>query len=165
MRRVEIHEPRPLGETVRHTALRAGVGGLLILHAAQRLEHVRIPNSLLQPHTWQLPYAWDLTVPVGLLIAVELLAGVGLVLGLFSRTSALAGSLLPALTMLAAVGGPALSWAQLEASVLLCGVCLFLAAAGGGDFSADHALRERARRLAIMRDEIWSRPPYVPLNE
>jgi len=164
MRRVAIHEPRPLGETVRHTALRAGVGGLVAFHAVQKLHHVHFPSGLFQAHSWSLA-DWELTLPFGVVVAAELLCGVGLALGFLSRTSATLAALLAVLAMVASLGEAPISWEQFEASLLLCGTCLYLAAAGGGDFSVDHGLRERARRLAIQRDEIWSRPTYVPLNE
>jgi uncharacterized membrane protein YphA (DoxX/SURF4 family) len=168
MRRIEIHEPRPLAETLRYTALRVAVGGLIAFHGGQGLQRVGWSSALFDGQSWQPVPGWQVSVPVVLFIVAELVAGTGLALGLFTRTSAVAAACLTAIAVMTTQAEyPSLlrSWEQYEADCLLFVLCLYVAAAGGGDFSADHRMRERARRLAIQRDEIWSRPPYVSLHE
>jgi uncharacterized membrane protein YphA (DoxX/SURF4 family) len=92
-----------------------------------------------------------------------LLVGAGLVVGWLTRTwsFALLSASVAALVVTTMRG--ALAYLDsIEFLSVLMAVALVLWTTGCGKLSADHWLFERKRRRAILSDERWSQPPYVP---
>jgi uncharacterized membrane protein YphA (DoxX/SURF4 family) len=163
---IEIREPRPWSETFVQTALRIGVGLTIILHGVVGLIELRAVSQLSGSHLSVMNalsiaelYATQL-----LWIGGELLAGCGLILGFMTRLSAFAVAGFAILRISLAYidhGLSAYQFAVYESSFLLLATALFLFVMGGGSFSVDFGLRERARIKAIQKDDIWLQPPYV----
>ncbi len=163
---IEIREPRPWNETFVQTALRIGVGLIIILHGVVRLmelpavrqlsgSDLSVMNALNIAELYTTQLLW---------IGGELLAGCGLILGFMTRLSALAVIGFAALRIGLAYVDHGLSvyqFAVYESSFLLLATALFILVMGGGSFSVDFGLRERARIRAIQKDDIWLQPPYV----
>lgn len=135
---------RDTGEALVLTALRVGVGVILVAHGLQKLLDVGgtaqafagmgIPAPLISTY---------------LAIAGELLGGLGLIVGLLTRLAALG----PLFTMLAAIAFVHLGkglFAQnggWEYPLTLLLAALYFVARGAGPISVDHALaRARERR-------------------
>ena len=159
--RIEIHEPKPFAETLRHTLLRVGLGLWTGVHGFVRGLDGAPVLQVAEPAFWQ-EHAMELTLWWG---TAEFLVGLGLLLGLMTRFCAVGAAAL-ALCAIAVIPWPpgAELWqgvVHYEGPALRLWVAFFLASAGGGDFSLDFALRERARRKAIQDDNIWLQPPYV----
>lgn len=162
MTRIEIDEFKPRATVVLgQTLLRVAVGFVLVAHGAQKA--IDLPAFQAQLTQLSLP-APEILAPLA--AGAELLGGVGLILGLLSRLAAFAAIAATGLTvfMLAAQQRLIASIEAIEAielpGILLAAALMFLLA-GGGSISADALMRRRARRRAIERDEIWSKPPYV----
>ena len=119
--------------------LRIVVGYLYLQHGTAKLlgfPHVAMFDNL------------QLFSLIGLAGVLELVGGILLILGLFVRPVAfvLSGEMAVAYFMAHATrGNPLLpTMNQGEAAVLYCFIFLFLAAAGGGVWSVDAAMRRRA---------------------
>jgi uncharacterized membrane protein YphA (DoxX/SURF4 family) len=162
MRRIEIDDfVQPLGARVGQALLRVVLGLVALAHAAQRLLQLReVEGDLTELGVRGAPQI------VMAVLAITALAGLGLLLGRFTRTAAF-------LVLCDALAGAGLIavqqrfWSrlvELQLLGLLAGVALFFVLAGSHAFSADALLRRRARDRAIVRDEIWQRPPYVSGN-
>jgi putative oxidoreductase len=115
--------------------LRIVTAFLFMAHGAQKL--LGFPASMANP-----PALFSL---IGLAGTLELVGGAVLILGLFTRPVAfiLSGEMAFAYFMAHAGQGfwPLLNRGEL--ATLYCFVFLYLAAAGGGPWSLDHALRRR----------------------
>lgn len=148
--------------TFGQTLLRVVVGFVLVAHGAQKAIDLGAFQAALAV----------LRVPEPALIAplaagAELLGGIGLIFGLWSRLAAMVVLVATGLTvaMLAARQGLLDAPEAIELPVVLLAAALLFLLGGAGPVSADAVLRKRARRRAIERDEIWSRPPYVSAPE
>lgn len=158
--KIEFEEPPPLSTTLAFTLLRIVIGVIFALHGWQKLVHF----AAWQGHVAQLGIP-EPEIAAWLAIAGELLGGIGLVVGRFTRVAA-SGA---ASVMLVAIASEHLTHGLFAQQggfeyplVLLC-VAIVFVAVGGGYFSADRFLRERARLKAIQTDETWQRPPYTPI--
>lgn len=167
---VEFSEPRPRSETFIQTALRMGFGLLIILHGVAGLMALPVISQLLGSQfslinasriaeTYALQLLW---------ISGEILAGSGLILGFMTRLSALAVAGFAILRIGLAYADHGFSMAQFaayESAFLLFAMAFFFLVMGGGSFSADYGLRERARIRAIQKDDIWLQPPYITASD
>jgi putative oxidoreductase len=148
----------PRAATVGQTLLRAVVGMIVAGHGVEKLIHLRtFQGELIQVG---IPSP---EIVAFVVLAVELLAGFGLVIGRLTRVCAFF-VLCDALAMIAMIGMQhrALELlTTLEASALMAAASFYFLTSGSGVFSADTALRRRARLKALREDEIWQRPPYV----
>jgi putative oxidoreductase len=156
--RIEIEEAPPVEVSLAFTLLRVVTGVILVAHGWLKLADLA---------GWQAQVA-QLGLPepataATLAIAGELLGGAGLVLGRYTRVAAIGA----ASVMIVAIATVHLNHGLLAQRggfeyplILLC-VSLLFVAMGGGRWSADRFMRERARRRAIQADERWSQPPYV----
>lgn len=163
MARIEIREPRPLGENIRDAMWRVAVGGLFALDGAQRLLRDAKGSEWLQPAFWQQWLASDQAHTL-FVLGPHVAAGLAVTLGFLTRPAALIIAVLAAVDLWSIQAEYAFSlrfFDTFEAPLLILASALYIAALGGGGLSIDEALRERARRRAIQKDDIWLRPPYV----
>jgi putative oxidoreductase len=159
MTRIEIDEFEPRATlVVGQTLLRVVVGFVLVAHGAQKA--IDLPAFQAQLAQLSLPSP-EVLAPI--VAGAELFGGVGLIFGLLSRLAAFAAIAATGLTvfMLAARQGLLDAPEAIELPGVLLAAALMFLLAGGGSVSADALMRKRARRRAIERDEIWSKPPYV----
>lgn len=166
---VELREPRPRSETLVLTALRIGIGLMIIMHGVGRIIDPTTIYGLFssQVSTMDDPTIVKLYITLLLYIGGEFLAGCGLILGFMTRLSALTVSGFATFQAYLAYLDYGLSvyqFAAYESSLLLFTTALFFLVMGGGSFSADFSLRERARIRAIQNDDIWLQPPYIPAS-
>lgn len=164
---IELREPRPRSETFVLTALRIGVGLLIVLHGVVRIiEPIANYQLLFGSRLSVMDESTIATLYVVHLLWIggEFLAGCGLIFGLMTRLSAIAAAGFAIVQTYLAYLDYGLSlyqFAAYEPSLLLLVIALFFLVMGGGSFSADHGLHERARIRAIQRDDIWLQPPYI----
>jgi putative oxidoreductase len=162
MSRIEIDEVvQPRAATVGQTLLRAVVGMVVAGHGVEKLIHLRsFQGELIQvgvPNP---------EVVAAIVAGVELLAGLCLVFGRWTRTSAFA-VLCDAVAVIVMIGMQHRArelLPVLESAALLLSASVYFLSAGSGVFSADTALRRRARLKALREDEIWQQYPYVVLE-
>jgi len=177
MRRIEIDDnPPPQPVAFGMTWVRCVIGALLVAHGTKRvLEHAAFTAAVGRFFSEQQIDidGVDLSALAYVLTGAELLTGLGLVLGWLTRLSSFAlicaSSLALALQCVrpdAWLVASRLELARFELPILLLSAGLLFFFAGGGPISVDKALRERAKRNAILNDAIWQRPPYVkPVRE
>lgn len=115
--------------------LRIVVGFLFIQHGTGKLFHV--------PHVPMFD-AVTLTSLVGVAGIIEVIGGALFIIGLFTRCTAfvLSGEMAVAYFMVHAAQGPLPLLNGGELAVTWCFTFLYFAAAGGGPWSVDHAMRE-----------------------
>jgi uncharacterized membrane protein YphA (DoxX/SURF4 family) len=159
MRSIDIDEtPQPWSATFGQTFLRAVVGFVVAGHGAEKLLHLRaFQGELIQ---LGIPNPEIVAIAV---LGAELLAGFGLVIGRWTRVSATIAicDAAAAIIVFAQQQRTLELTLPLESAVLLGAAAFYFVVAGSGLFSADMALRKRARLKALRDDEIWQRPPYV----
>ena len=159
MRSIDIDETsQPWSATFGQTLLRAVVGFVVAGHGVEKLQHLHG----FQGELMQLGVPNPEVVAI-VLLGAELSAGFGLVIGRWTRFSAFIALCDAAATVAVfAQQQRTLDMTlSLESGVLLGAVAFYFLVVGSGQFSADTALRKRARLKALRDDEIWQRPPYV----
>jgi putative oxidoreductase len=123
------------------SVLRFIAGFLITAHGAQKLFGVLVP-----PDMPAMPGTFSLFSIIGVAGVIEFFGGLLVLLGLFTRPAAfiLSGMLAVAYFMAHAPGGfwPIMNHGEL--AVIYCFVFLYLAAAGGGEWSLDRLLRRGA---------------------
>jgi putative oxidoreductase len=119
------------------SVLRIVVGFLFIQHGTAKLLHV--------PHVAMFD-AVTLTSQLGIAGIIEIVGGALFIVGLFTRCTAfvLAGEMAFAYFLVHAKHGPLPILNDGDLAVTWCFTFLYFAAAGGGPWSADHALRKTA---------------------
>jgi len=155
------------------TLLRGVIGAVLLGHgAAKWLDHEAF-TQMLFAQLGQLGLA-DADPILNLedtghvayaLSVVEMVAGSGLILGWLTHLCAvilMSSSVLAAVFESLRVGASTYAGYELPLVLLTAGAMLFLS--GGGPASVDNALKQRARRRAILEDSIWGAPPYVSVS-
>jgi putative oxidoreductase len=159
MRRIDIDEADPpVMTTVGQTLLRVVIGALVVAHGADKLLHLAGFQAELAQLALPNP---EIIAPT--VAGVEIAAGLALVVGRLTRFASFL-VLCDALAMAAVLVIQHRFQEQrvaLEILTLLAAVAFYFLSAGSGVFSADSALRKRARLKALREDEIWQRPPYV----
>lgn len=160
MRRIAIEEPPPLSFTLAMTLLRSVTAVVVLAYGWQNWQHMT---------HWQEQLArYGILTPdvVGRwALGAVLLLGLGLTLGWATRLWSF-GLLCAEIAFLATAyttGG--LRVGAFEYPLVLAAVALVFVITGGGRASVDHFLFERARRRAIVADERWSQPPYIPADD
>ena len=150
---------QPARITLGQTLLRIALGGILVANGYQRLVH-------LGPFQDELASRFALLEPGAIahaVIGAELVGGVLLICGWLTRLGALALLLSGAGSVVLEVmrQGGFTDYTAFEFPALLGVAALYFLLAGGGPASLDVALRARARRRAIQKDDLWLRHPYV----
>lgn len=163
MARIEIREPRSLRETARDALWRVAIGAVITFDGAQQLLRDAQGSEWLYWAFWQRWLASD-DAHTLLVLVPHVAAGLAIALGFLTRPAALVAAVLAGVDLWVLQQEYPLAlrfFDAFEAPLVLFVSAVYIAGAGAGELSIDAALRERARRRAIQKDDIWLRPPYV----
>jgi uncharacterized membrane protein YphA (DoxX/SURF4 family) len=158
--RIELEDtPQAHLVSLTQACLRMVLGGIVLLHGFEKLQHPDVYEALLQRAG-----VFEAALFAKGVLALELLAGACLLLGRYTRTAAGLGLVDLACEVALGFALGELDLANpvtLEPAALILAASCFFMVVGGGPFALDHWFKERRRLRAIARDDIWSRPPYV----
>jgi putative oxidoreductase len=141
------------------TTLRLVAGVVVLAHGSRAFDRIDDWTATLARLGVSSP---ETVAPVS--VAGALFVGTALVLGWLTRLSALSLFCVSLLAVASLrVHGLFAGDGGFEYPLVLAAIAVVLFATGGGRrLSLDQLLLERARRKAILRDELWQHPPYVP---